>query len=81
MIDCAEGVQLLDPDFSRTAVEVYRGAVEAAFINFKTTNALLYVSGREDPSWVPRWDVPMPLSQPCSIREAYLLEASWRFTT
>ncbi|KAI0485339.1 hypothetical protein GGR56DRAFT_70142 [Xylariaceae sp. FL0804] len=64
MMDCAEGGELLDPDYGKTTVEAYRDSVEAALINYKTTNALLYVSGAEDPSWVPRWDVPMYFRNP-----------------
>lgn len=64
MMSCEEGGWLLDPDYSKSTLEVYRQTVEAAFVNYKTTNALLYVSGVEDPSWIPRWDRPMLFRNP-----------------
>ncbi|KAI0550535.1 heterokaryon incompatibility protein-domain-containing protein [Xylaria curta] len=64
MIKCDDGGWLLDPDYSKTTVDVYRDSVEAAFINFKNTNALLYVHGTETPSWIPRWDEPMLFRNP-----------------
>jgi Heterokaryon incompatibility protein (HET) len=64
MMRSAEGGWLLDPDYSKSTLQVYRDSVEAAFIDYKTTDALLYVSGVEDPSWVPRWDQPMLFRNP-----------------
>ncbi|KAK3372063.1 hypothetical protein B0H63DRAFT_513573 [Podospora didyma] len=42
MMDCKEGGELLDPDYSKDTTTVYRDSVEAAFVNYKTSNALLY---------------------------------------
>jgi Heterokaryon incompatibility protein (HET) len=64
MMKSEEAGWLLDPDYSKSTLQVYRDSVEAAFIDYKTTNALLYVSGVEDPSWVPRWDRPMLFRNP-----------------
>ncbi|KAK2591518.1 hypothetical protein QQS21_010793 [Conoideocrella luteorostrata] len=64
MMNCEEGGELLDPDYNKSKTEVYRQTVKAAFINYKTTNALLYVSGVEDPSWIPRWNEPMLFRNP-----------------
>lgn len=64
MIDCEDGGELLDPDYSKSTIQAYRDSVEAAFLNYKNTNALLYVHGVEEPSWVPRWDRPMLFRNP-----------------
>lgn len=58
------GSELLDPDYSKTREEVYRDTVEAALLNFEKTDVLLYLTGSERPSWVPRWDVPMLFRNP-----------------
>jgi hypothetical protein len=49
----------VSPGHSKSTLEVYRGTVEAAFINFKKADVLLYVTGKESRSWIPRWDIPM----------------------
>jgi hypothetical protein len=64
MMELGKGAELLEPDYSKSAAEVYRDSVEAAFVNFDTTDVLLYVQGVEDPSWVPRWDIPMLFRNP-----------------
>lgn len=64
MIDCRTGGELLDPDYTKTVIDVYRDAVEASFLDYGKTNVLLYVSGAEDPSWVPRWDIAMLFRNP-----------------
>ncbi|CAG8961569.1 hypothetical protein HYFRA_00006103 [Hymenoscyphus fraxineus] len=64
MMEIQDGAELLEPDYSKSVVEVYRDTVEAAFMNFKRTDALLYVKGTEDPSWIPRWDIPMLFRNP-----------------
>lgn len=56
--------RLLDPDYSKSVVGVYRDVVEAAFLNFQNTDVLLYVTGNESPSWIPRWDRPMLFRNP-----------------
>jgi hypothetical protein len=50
----SDGAGLLDPDYSKPTVEVYRDSVEAALVNFQKTDVLLYITGNEDPSWIPR---------------------------
>ncbi|KAI0973321.1 heterokaryon incompatibility protein-domain-containing protein [Xylaria arbuscula] len=70
MIKCEDGGWLLDPDYSKSTVDVYRDSVEAALINYKNTNALLYVHGVEEPSWVPRWDRPMLFRNPFRFGQA-----------
>ena len=70
MIDCREGGHLLDPDYSKTIIDVYRDSVEASLMDYKNTNALQYVSGAEDPSWVPRWDKPMLFRNPFRFGKA-----------
>ncbi|KAI1303970.1 heterokaryon incompatibility protein-domain-containing protein [Xylaria venustula] len=70
MIKCEDGGWLLDPDYGKSTVDVYRDSVEAALINYKNTNALLYVHGVEEPSWVPRWDRPMLFRNPFRFGQA-----------
>jgi len=60
----SDGTKLLDPDYSKSTVEVYRDLVEAAFVNFRNTDVLLYVTGNDSPSWIPRWDRPMLFRNP-----------------
>jgi Heterokaryon incompatibility protein (HET) len=55
---------LLDPDYRKTTVEVYRDSVEAAFHDFQNTDVLLYLVGDESPSWIPRWERPMLFRNP-----------------
>ncbi|KAK5133583.1 hypothetical protein LTR08_007623 [Meristemomyces frigidus] len=60
----SRGEELLLPDYSKPVLEVYRDCVEAAFRNFENANVLLYLTGTEDPSWIPRWDVEMCFRNP-----------------
>jgi hypothetical protein len=55
---------LLKPDYDKSMLEVYRDAVEEAFSRFNNTNVLLYVTGNENPSWIPRWDKAMIFRNP-----------------
>jgi hypothetical protein len=55
---------MLDPDYSKSTLDVYRDSVEAALVNFEKADVLLYVTGREDPSWIPRWNIPMLFRNP-----------------
>jgi hypothetical protein len=64
MMKFDQGAELLKPDYTKSVTEVYRDSVEAALINFNKTDALLYVQGTEDPSWVPRWNLPMLFRNP-----------------
>ncbi|KAI3333536.1 hypothetical protein F4824DRAFT_513211 [Ustulina deusta] len=70
MIQSGDGGWLLDPHYGKTAVDVCQDSVEAAFLNFKNTNALLYVHGVEAPSWVPLWDRPMLFRNPFTFGQA-----------
>ncbi|KAG9234194.1 heterokaryon incompatibility protein-domain-containing protein [Amylocarpus encephaloides] len=64
MVKLDRGEELLEPDYSKTVTEAYRDSVEAGLVNFNTTDVLLYVQGIEDPSWIPRWDIPMLFRNP-----------------
>ena len=64
MMKIDKGAELLEPDYTKSVDEVYRDSVEAALVNFEKTDVLLYVQGTEDPSWVPRWDIPMLFRNP-----------------
>ena len=35
-----KGAELLDPDYSKSTLEVYRDSVEAVFLNFQNTDVL-----------------------------------------
>lgn len=63
-MELVAGAELLKPDYSKSVVDVYRDSVEAALVDFQSTDALLYIVGDEDPSWVPRWDRPMWFRNP-----------------
>lgn len=64
MMKVRKGGHILDPDYSKTTTEVYRDSAEASFVDYEKTDALLYVHGLEDPSWVPRWDQAMLFRDP-----------------
>ncbi len=70
LMEFSDGAEILDPDYSKSTVEVYRDSVEAAFINFQNTNILLYTTGNETPSWIPRWDRPMLFRNPFRFGKA-----------
>ncbi|MCJ1449048.1 MAG: hypothetical protein MMC23_009567 [Stictis urceolatum] len=58
------GAEMLEPDYSKSTIEVYRDSVEAAFIDYQNTHVLLYLTGNDDPSWVPRWNRAMLFRNP-----------------
>ena len=60
LMDLSEGGELLDAEYSKSVTEVYRDSVEAALVNFKKTDVLLYATGNHKLSWIPRWNKPMP---------------------
>lgn len=60
----SDPTSLLEPDYNKTLIEVYRDSVEAAFLNFANADVLLYLTGLESPSWIPRWDKPMLFRNP-----------------
>jgi hypothetical protein len=55
---------ILEPNYNKSTVEVYRDSVESALVIFQNTDVLLYVTGNETPSWIPRWDQPMLFRNP-----------------
>ena len=66
---------LLDPDYGKSTVEVYRDSVEAGFVHFQNTDVLLYRAdndrtGNKTPSWIPRWDIPMLFRNPFRFGKA-----------
>jgi hypothetical protein len=64
LMEFYDGGRLLKPDYSKSTIEVYRDSVEAAFLNFQNTDVLLYLTGNENPSWIPRWDRAMLFRNP-----------------
>ncbi|KAK7963982.1 Heterokaryon incompatibility protein 6- OR allele [Apiospora saccharicola] len=64
LIKSSKGSQLLDPDYSKSTEDVYRDSVEAALLDYENTDALCYLGGVEDSSWVPRWDKFMLFRNP-----------------
>ncbi|KAF3919587.1 hypothetical protein ABW20_dc0103296 [Dactylellina cionopaga] len=60
----SQGADILIPDYNKTTLEVYRDSVEAALVNFKNTDALLYLNGTEKPSWIPQWNISMLFRNP-----------------
>jgi hypothetical protein len=50
---------VLDSDYSTSTLEVYRDPVEAALMNFEKADFLLYLTTKEDLSWISRWNIPM----------------------
>lgn len=55
---------LLEPNYGKSVVEVYRDSVQAALDHFHNTDVLLYVTGDGTPSWVPHWNRPMLFRNP-----------------
>lgn len=74
LMKCSDGGELLDPDYSKSSLDVYRDSVEAAIINFQNTDVLTYVTGDENPSWIPQWNRPMLFRNPFRFGSALL----WR---
>ena len=58
---------LLKPDYSKSLLEVYRDSVEAAFLNFRNVDVLLYVTGNERSSWIPRWKWATKIQPPTKV--------------
>ncbi|GLB10783.1 hypothetical protein AtubIFM57258_007193 [Aspergillus tubingensis] len=71
--------RLLQPDYKKSVVEVYRDSVEAALVGFGNTDVLLYVNGEDEeeegegkwPSWIPRWDRAMLFRNPFRFGNAF----------
>lgn len=55
---------ILDPDCRKTTLDVYRDSVEAALVNFEKADLLFYITGEEEPSWIPRWNILMLFRNP-----------------
>lgn len=64
LIEVSEGGELLDPDYNKSVLEVYRDSVEAAILNFQNTDVFTYVTGDGHPSWIPQWNQPMLFRNP-----------------
>lgn len=64
LIEVSFGVDLLDPDYKKPVLEVYRDSVEASLLTFRSTDAFTYVTGNTTPSWIPRWNEPMIFRNP-----------------
>ncbi|KAL8940285.1 MAG: hypothetical protein Q9216_002897 [Gyalolechia sp. 2 TL-2023] len=64
LMELSDGGELLDPDYSKSVLEVYRDSVEAAILNFQNTDIFTYVTGDGNPSWVPQWNRPMLFRNP-----------------
>ena len=64
LMELSHGGDLLDPDYSKSTLEVYRDSVEAAMIDFQNTDVFTYITGDETPSWIPRWNQPMLFRNP-----------------
>ena len=64
LMEFSNGGELLDPDYSKPVLEVYRDSVEAALLNFQNTDIFTYITGNENPSWIPQWDQPMVFRNP-----------------
>jgi len=66
----SDGAGLLDPDYGKSQIEVYRDSVQAGLVHFQNTDVLLYRTGDETPSWIPRWDRPMLFRNPFRFGKA-----------
>jgi hypothetical protein len=64
LMNLGDGEELLNPDYGKSLTSVYRDTVKAALTQSKTTDVLLYAVGKEHPSWIPRWDIPMLFRNP-----------------
>ncbi|KAJ1323935.1 HET domain-containing protein [Microdochium nivale] len=56
LLTVPRGKGLLEPNYDKPVLEVYRDAVEAALHQFENTDVLLYVKEGRIPSWVPSWN-------------------------
>jgi hypothetical protein len=73
--DAAGQPGLLDPDYGKSTVEVYRDSVEAELVYFQNIDVLLYHAdndrtGNKTPSWIPCWDIPMLFRNPFRFGKA-----------
>ena len=64
LIEVSLGVGLLDPDYNKPVLDVYRDSVEVSLLTFHSTDAFTYVTGDTTPSWIPRWNESMIFRNP-----------------
>lgn len=64
LMEFSDRSDLLDPDYNKSTLEVYRDSIEAALIDFQNTDVFTYITGDENPSWIPRWNQPMWFRNP-----------------
>ncbi|KAB2109327.1 hypothetical protein AG0111_0g2662 [Alternaria gaisen] len=50
LMKLSKEVHMLDPDYSKSTLQVYRDLIEAALVNFEKAGVLLHVTGKEEPS-------------------------------
>lgn len=80
LMEVSDGGELLDPDYSKSALEVYRDSVEAAILNFQKTDVFTYVTGDGNPSWIPQWNEPMLFRNPFRFGRALPWKPAGRTT-
>ena len=64
LIEVPSGIGLLDPDYNKPVLEVYRDSVEVSLLTFHSTDVFTYVTGTTTPSWIPRWNESMLFRNP-----------------
>ena len=64
LIEVSYGAGLLDPDYNKPVLELYRDSVEVSLLTFHSTDAFTYVTGNTTPSWIPRWNESMVFCNP-----------------
>ena len=70
LIDFSDCGDLLDPDYSKSVLAVYRDSVEVALLSLQNTDVLTYITGDENPSWIPQWNRPMVFRNPFRFGKA-----------
>ncbi|KAL8990512.1 MAG: hypothetical protein Q9169_008103 [Polycauliona sp. 2 TL-2023] len=64
LMEVSGGGELLDPDYNKSVLEVYRDSVEAALLSYQNTDVFTYVTGEGTPSWIPQWNQSMLFRNP-----------------
>ena len=80
LIEVSNGGELLDPDYNKSVLEVYRASIEAAILDFQNTDIFTYVSGNGNPSWIPQWNQPMLFRNPFRFGRALPWKPAGRTT-
>ncbi|KAL9587169.1 MAG: hypothetical protein Q9212_000442 [Teloschistes hypoglaucus] len=70
LMEVSNGGKLLSPDYSKSALAVYRDVVEAAILDFQNTDVFAYTTGGSIPSWIPQWNQPMLFRNPFRFGKA-----------